>query len=153
MSLLTLWTDWGTAIQWVFGAIGGWSAAVGQYRLRAQANRLTAGQQALTLVAASQAREAALTTSYRHVVALEATARQHAVASAVLLETVYEQAIGARLRAHELERQTGLPVTDFVPLPPFPVLDIPPPAASDGMLATGDQAVSPADPGAEHTHR
>lgn len=131
VNILGLWQDWSGPLEWGFGLAGGWAANAGRYRLQSQSNRLSAGEQALKLVAASQERETALTVSYERLVALEATARVHAIATADVLQTVYEQAIGARLRVHDLEAKAGITLTVFTPLPPFPVPEVPQSAALD----------------------
>ncbi|GAN91548.1 hypothetical protein Gbfr_042_053 [Gluconobacter frateurii M-2] len=125
MNILGLWHDWSGPIEWGFAMASGWAAKAGRYRLQSQSNRLSAGEQALKLVAASQEREMALTVSYERLVALEATARAHAVATADVLQTVYEQAIGARLKVHDLEAKAGITLTVFTPLPPFPAQEAP----------------------------
>ncbi|MFT9382040.1 hypothetical protein [Gluconobacter sp.] len=132
-----LWHEWGTAVEVTLGAVGGWTTTVVRYRLQSQSNRLSAGDQALKLVAASQERETALTASYERLVALEATARVHAIATANVLQIVYEQAIGARLRVHDLEAKAGLALTVFTPLPPFPV----PETSQDAALDAHNEAL------------
>ncbi|WP_429956231.1 hypothetical protein ACQW08_06445 [Gluconobacter japonicus] len=153
MWLATAWHEWGDTIEWSLGAIGGWAGAVGQYRLRSQSNRLTAGDQALRMVEASQKREVILSAAYERIVTLEAAARAHAIETAATLQTVYEQAIGARLQVHALEASAGHSLTEFPPLPPFPLQEILPSISPDEVLATGDRAASTADPGADNTHR
>ncbi|MBS1051578.1 hypothetical protein [Gluconobacter japonicus] len=49
---------------------------------------------------------------------MEATARVRAIAMSDVLQTVYEQAIGAQLRVNDLEDQAGLTLAVFAPLPP-----------------------------------
>lgn len=137
MTILSLWHDWSGPLEWGFGMASGWAANAGRYRLQSQSNRLSAGEQALKLVAASQKRETALNVSYERMVALEATARVHAIATSDVLQTVYEQAIGARLRVHDLEAQAGLTLTVFAPLPPFPV----PEASQNAVLDVNNEAL------------
>ncbi|GBR09546.1 hypothetical protein GCM10007868_29990 [Gluconobacter frateurii] len=143
--LAAFWHEWGDPIQWAFGAVGGWAGAVGQYRLRSQSNRLTAGDQALRLLDTAQKRESVLSASYERVVLLEAAARAHAIASAETLQTVYEQAIGARLQVHALEAVAGHSLTEFPPLPPFPVAVVPPQSelADAPALAAPDAGTAP----------
>lgn len=108
---------------------------MGQYRLRSQSNRLTAGDQALRMVEVAQKREAVLSASYERIVLLEAAARAHAIATAETLQTVYEQAIGARLQVHALEAHSGNSLTEFPPLPPFPAEAVPPAIKQDAPPA------------------
>jgi len=124
--LATFWHDWGSTVEWATGAVGGWVGAMGQYRLRSQSNKLTAGEQALRMVELAQKREAVLSASYERIVVLEATARARAIASDETLQTVYEQAIGARLQVHAIQAQAGQALTEFAPLPAFPAAVVSP---------------------------
>ena len=49
-----------------------------------------------------------------------ATARVRAIAMSDVLQSVYEQAIGAQLRVNDLEDKAGLTLAVFAPLPPVP---------------------------------
>lgn len=51
---------------------------------------------------------------------MDTTARVRAIAMSDVLQTVYEQAIGAQLRVNDLEDKAGLTLAVFAPLPPVP---------------------------------
>lgn len=152
LDLHALWETWSGPAGAVLGAVGGFYTRVFQARVQEQRNQLDAGNQALTLLGATRAREQMLTDSY--VASLTREQALHAQVSGLAgtLQTILEQTIGARLRVRELEIAAGQPHTEFPPLPAWPVAVLIPNVELDAAQAAGAVAVDAAKPGAGSTH-
>ncbi|KAB8123110.1 hypothetical protein D3W54_01435 [Komagataeibacter medellinensis] len=111
---------WSGLIEPALGMIGGWYGNVAKNRMAARQEQLSAGQQALALVA--QTRELMGT----HIQRIEVLTRQLWARDDVIQE-VYAQAITARLLVHELDANEGRTPRQFEPLPPYPALPVEPP--------------------------
>lgn len=105
---------WSGLIESGLGVIGGWYGNVARNRIAKRQEQLTAGQQALALVA--QARELIAD----HIQRIDILTRQLWARDDVIQE-VYAQAIAARLLVHELDANDGRSPRQFEPLPSYPV--------------------------------
>lgn len=104
---------WSGLIESGLGVIGGWYGNVAKNRIAKRQEQLTAGQQALALVA--QTRELIAD----HIQRIDVLTRQLWARDDVIQE-VYAQAIAARLVMHELDANDGRAPRQFEPLPPYP---------------------------------
>lgn len=114
---------WSGLIETALGLVGGWYGKVAQNRLAQRQEQLSAGQQALALVA--QTREMIAD----HIQRIDVLTRQLWARDDVIQE-VYAQAIAARLLVHELDANEGRPPRQFEPLPSYPA---PPVEQTDPM--------------------
>jgi hypothetical protein len=104
---------WSGLIESGLGVIGGWYGNVAKNRISKRQEQLTAGQQALALVA--QTRELIAD----HIQRIDVLTRQLWARDDVIQE-VYAQAIAARLVVHELDANNGRSPRQFEPLPAYP---------------------------------
>ncbi|MFT8417505.1 MAG: hypothetical protein ABF636_01560 [Acetobacter sp.] len=104
---------WSGLIESGLGVIGGWYGNVAKNRIAKRQEQLTAGQQALALVA--QTRELIAD----HIQRIDVLTRQLWARDDVIQE-VYAQAIAARLVVHELDANDGRAPRQFEPLPSYP---------------------------------
>lgn len=104
---------WSGLIESGLGVIGGWYGNVARNRIAKKQEQLTAGQQALALVAQTR------TLIADHIQRIDVLTRQLWARDNVIQE-VYAQAIAARLVVHELDANAGRPPRQFEPLPSYP---------------------------------
>jgi hypothetical protein len=104
---------WSGLIESSLGVLGGWYGNVAKNRIAKRQEQLTAGQQALALVA--QTRELIAD----HIQRIDVLTRQLWARDDVIQE-VYAQAIAARLVVHELDASAGRSPRQFEPLPSYP---------------------------------
>ncbi|MBY4639264.1 hypothetical protein K6L44_04450 [Gluconacetobacter entanii] len=110
---------WSGLIETALGLVGGWYGNVAKNRLAQRQEQLSAGQQALALVA--QTREMLA----EHIQRIDVLTRQLWARDDVIQE-VYAQAIAARLLVHELDANAGRPPRQFEPLPSYPAPPVEP---------------------------
>ncbi|MCE2563789.1 hypothetical protein [Komagataeibacter sp. FNDCF1] len=110
---------WSGLIEPALGLVGGWYGNVAKNRLAQKQEQLSAGQQALALVA--QTREMLADYIRR----IDVLTRQLWARDDVIQE-VYAQAIAARLLVHELDASEGRPPRQFEPLPSYPAPPVEP---------------------------
>jgi len=149
ISIADLWATWSGPAGAIVGGVAGWAGTVLKARMQAQRNRLDAGQQALQLVDQSHRQQAYLAAAYERALANEMSARAREVMTADMLQDMHVEAIGARLRCHDLEMRFSLPQTQFPLMPAFPWRMVPESAPSAAPDMTGVEAASTAQPGAE----
>lgn len=132
---------WSGLIEGGMGLVGGWYGNVAKNRLAKRQEQLSAGQQALELVA--QTRE--LLADHIHRVDV---LTQQRWAQDDILQEVYAQAIAARLMVHELDANDGRQPRQFEPLPSYPISADTPDAAE----TAGVTGVDAPEPRAGSTH-
>lgn len=132
---------WSGLIETALGLVGGWYGNVAKTRLAQRQEQLTAGQQALALVA--QTRELLR----EHVARIEELTQQK-WAQDDTMAAVYGHAIAARLLVYELDANAGRPPRHFEPLPPYPI----PATMPDAAETAGVAGVDAPEPRAEDTH-
>ncbi|WP_308719175.1 hypothetical protein [Komagataeibacter xylinus] len=132
---------WSGLIEGGLGLISGWYGNVAKNRLAKRQEQLSAGQQALELVA--QTHE--LLVDHMHRVDV---LTQQRWAQDDTLQEVYAQAIAARLVVHKLDAQDGRPLRQFEPLPSYPISAETPDAAETAGVA----GVDAPEPRAGSTH-
>ncbi|CAI9120448.1 hypothetical protein [Brytella acorum] len=152
MSIAAIWLAWSGPLHFLGGALTAGGGALFRAWAIRNRNRLDAGAQALELVQIIQRREQITLASYERAAAYEMDARARAHIAADTLQDVHAEAIGARLRCHDLEMRFRLPLTDFPPFPAFPFREMLPTTEADAPQTTGAAAAAAAEPGVTSAH-